>query len=112
VRLATIAALWNAASRRDLAGQDSSAAMVAGAVLASAGRAMVQDWSRVTGGDLEGLAMFTGWVRERSGTMSRALFAERWCFGDVLCSMPSVGSRVLHLKWSISHPVPLPAGVG
>jgi hypothetical protein len=112
LRLATIAAVWNAASRRDMAGRDSSAGGVAGAVLASVRQAMMHDWSRVTGGDLEGLGMFTGWVRGRGDMLSRELFAERWCFGGVLCTVPPGASRLLQMRWSASHPVPLPAGVG
>jgi hypothetical protein len=112
LRLATIAAVWNAASRRDMAGRDSSAGGVAGAVLASVRQAMMHDWSRVTGGDLEGLGMFTGWVRGRGDMLSRELFAERWCFGGVLCTIPPGASRLLQMRWSASHPVPLPAGVG
>ena len=51
------------------------------------------------------------WLRGRSPTMTLAQFQARWCPREVLCRAES--DRVLELRWTAAHPVPLPTeGIG
>ena len=47
----------------------------------------------------------------RSPTMELTQFQARWCHREVLCRAAS--DRVLELRWTATHPVPLPTeGIG
>lgn len=112
LRLAVLAALWNAAARRSLHGRATPAAGVAAAVMAATRQAMFRDWSRVEHGDLEGIGVYTGWMRGRRVRLTAVEFRKRWGFGGVLCRVvPAVGGEgvgTLTVQWTTIFPVPMP----
>ncbi len=112
LRLAALAAIWAAAARRSLRGDRTTAAQAAAAVLADTRRAVMADWSRVAAGDLEGVGVFTGWVRGRPEGLRVEAFRARWCYRGALCGLvPDVAAPkgwALVWRWTAMHPVPLP----
>ena len=113
LRLTTLWHLWRASRHGalDAGAQPLTAVRVASSILHDCRGAIQRDFMRVsTLIDCE-MGVPMAWLRGRSPKMKLTEFQARWCHRGVLCRAPS--DRVLELRWTAAHPVPLPAeGVG
>ena len=110
LRLQVIRQLWaaycTAWSRPD---RQMTPAHIATRVLAAARDQMRRDWCLV-GSDIRLRAgMLSHWLRGRQPSMTQEQYQQRWCHGDVLCSLPEDMEEPPHIHWTAAHPVPLPA---
>lgn len=110
LRLLTLHALWVAGRSRGAAGIPTNAASVVAKVIFGARRLMQHDWSRVQQPATAHSTLPALWFRgHREGPTLQA-FIERWCRGGILArvSQGIGGGRLLLVRWSCSHPLPLP----
>jgi hypothetical protein len=116
LRLCTLHSLHTQATGRRR-GQINNAPTVAARVVGALRGAIFRDWSRVTPeGGLQGLASglcCSTWLRGRHPLLIEPDFLRLWGHRDVLAKLHTGdlgGGRLLSVRLSVSHPVPIPMG--
>ena len=113
LRLTTLWHLWRASrpGALDAGAQPLTAVRVASSILHDCRGAIQRDFTRVSSLIDCDMGVPMAWLRGRSPTMELLQFQARWCHRGVLCRAAS--DRVLELRWTAAHPVPLPTeGIG
>ena len=113
-----LTALWHLsrASRRgapaaDTGAQPPTAARVASHILHDCRGAMQRDFIRVSALIECDMDVPLEWLRGRSPVLPLRVFKVRWGHREVLC--PAESTTMLTLRWTATHPVPLPTeGIG
>ena len=83
-------------------------AHIAARVLAAARDQMRRDRLLVWSDIRLRAGVLSHWLRGRQPSMTQEQFQQRWCHGDVLCSLPEDMEEPSHIHWTAAHPVPLP----
>jgi exonuclease III len=116
LRLCTLHSLHTQATGRRR-GQINNAPTVAARVVGALRGAIFRDWSRVTPeGGLQGLASglcCSTWLRGRHPLLIEPDFLRLWGHREVLAKLHTGdlgGGRLLSVRLSVSHPVPIPMG--
>ena len=113
LRLTALWHLWRASRRGalDASAQPLTVARVASHILHDCRGAIQRDFLRVLSLIDSDMGVPTAQLRGCSPRMKLAQFRARWCHREVLYHAES--DRVLKLRWTAAHPVPLPTeGIG
>ena len=112
LRLTTLWHLWRASrpGALDAGAQPLTAVRVASSILHDCRGAIQRDFTRVSSLIDCDMGVPMAWLRGRSPTMELTQFQARWCHRGVLCRAAS--DRVMELRWTAAHPVPLPTEIG
>ena len=88
-----------------------SATAVACRVIYGVRASISQDWVRVVRDIRQQAGACATWFRGRDPQLQMADFKERWCLGDMLCSVEEFTQNRaanLRLHFSAQHPMPVP----
>lgn len=109
LRLATLHALW--VCDGSMPGVACNATAVACRVIYGVRASISQDWVRVVRDIRQQAGACATWFRGRDPQLQMADFKERWCLGDMLCSVEEFTQNRaanLRLHFSAQHPMPVP----